>query len=396
MKRILVAVILCTLLLTGCWDRRELNDIGIVVAMGLDKDNMTGDIIVTFQMVRPGALKKDGGGESTSPVEIITTQGSTVAEAVNNISKQFDRVAFFAHVKVLVISEQLAKEGLLPILDFFIRNSTMRNLVWLIIAKDGNAKELLTINHGIENVQATYLDNIIKNKGENSEVSTSDLLTYLKGITSESNPISGVMKVVEHPTMPTKEKKDVTTQGIELSGTAVFKKDKLVGYLDNIETRGLNWVTGKVKTTIINIPSPNEKDKLIAIAITKASSKITPEMRDGKITFIIDVKVEGDIAEQQDNGNYFKYLDSFATLEQIQKDMIEKEIKTTIDIVQTKLDSDILGFGSTYSKKYPQEWKDIKDDWDTIFPTVSYEVKVDARLRNLGLILRPIKSDDTK
>ncbi|GMA98856.1 germination protein [Pelosinus sp. IPA-1] len=364
--------------------------------MGLDKDNMTGDIIVTCQMVRPGALKKEGGGESTSPVEIITTQGTTVAEAVNNISKQFDRVAFFAHVKVLVISEQLAKEGLLPILDFFIRNSTMRNLVWLIIAKDGNAKEILTINHGIENVQATYLDNIIKNKGENSEVSTADLLTYLKGITSESNPISGVMEMVEHPTMPTKEKKDVTTQGIKLSGTAVFKKDKLVGYLDNMETRGLNWVTGKVKNTIINIPSPNEKGKLIAIAITKASSKIIPEMREGKISFIIDVNVEGNIAEQQDSGNYFKYLDSFATLEEIQKDMIEKDIQTTIDKVQTKLGSDILGFGSIYSKKYPQEWKGIKDDWDTIFPTVSYEVKVDARLRNLGLILRPIQSDDVK
>lgn len=396
MKRILVAVILCTLLLTGCWDRRELNDIGIVVAMALDRDDMTGNIVVTSQMVRPGALKKDGGGESSSPVEIITTQGNTVAEAVKNISKQFDRIAFFAHVKVLVISEQLAKEGLLPTLDYFIRNSTMRNLVWLIIAKDGNAKELLTINHGIENVQATYLDEIIKNRGENSEVSTSDLLTYLKAITSESNPIGGVMEMVEHPTMPTKEKKDVTTQGIKLSGTAVFKKDKLVGYLDNMETRGLNWVTGKVKNTIINIPSPNEKGKLIAIAITKASSKIIPEMREGKISFIIDVKVEGNIAEQQDTGNYLKYLDSFATLEEIQKDMIEKEIQTTIDKVQTKLGSDILGFGSIYSKKYPQEWKDIKDDWDTIFPTVSYEVKVNARLRNLGLILRPIQSDDTK
>lgn len=396
MKRILVAVILCTLLLTGCWDRRELNDIGIVVAMGLDRDDMTGKIIVTSQMVRPGALKKDGGGESSSPVEIITTQGNTVAEAVKNISNQFDRIAFFAHVKVLVISEQLAKEGLLPTLDYFIRNSTMRNLVWLVIAKDGNAKELLTINHGIENVQATYLDDIIKNRGENSEVSISDLLTYLKAITSESNPIGGVMEMVEHPTMPTKEKKDVTTQGIKLSGTAVFKKDKLVGYLDNRETRGLNWVTGKVKNTIINIPSPNENGKLIAIAITKASSKIIPEMREGKISFIIDVNVEGNIAEQQDSGNYFKYLDSFATLEEIQKDMIEKEIQTTIDKVQTKLGSDILGFGSIYSKKYPQEWKGIKDDWDTIFPTVSYEVKVDARLRNLGLILRPIQSDDTK
>ena len=121
MKRILVAMILCTLctlLLTGCWDRNEINDLGIVVAVALDKDAVTGKIMATSQMVRPGALKKDGGGELSSPVEIITTKGNTLAETVKNISEQFDRIPFLAHVKVLVVSEQLAKEGLLPLLDF--------------------------------------------------------------------------------------------------------------------------------------------------------------------------------------------------------------------------------------------------------------------------------------
>jgi len=391
-----LAVILCTLLLTGCWDRREINDIGIVVALGLDKDDKTGNIIVTCQVVRPGALKKDGGGEPSSPVEIITTKGTTVAEAIKNISEQFDRIAFFAHVKVLVISEQLAKEGLLPILDFFMRNSNTRNLAWLIVAKDAKARDILITNYGIGDVQATYLDDLIKNKGENSEVSTPDVLTYFKAIASGSNPIGGVMEIVEQSTMPTKQKKASTTQGVQLSGTAVFKKDKLVGYLSNMETRGLNWVAGKIKRAIITIPSPNEKGKLIAIEITKASSSIKPEMINGKIIFIIEVKVDGDIVEQQDTANYFKDPESFVTLEKIQSDMIEREIKTTLDKVQTIFRTDILGFDSAYSKKYPQEWKSIKDDWDNIFPTVSYEVKVDANLKRLGLLLKPIKGNDTK
>jgi len=396
LKKILLAVILCTLLLTGCWDRREINDIGIVVAVGLDKEDVTGKFIMTSQVVRPGALKKDGGGEPSSPVEIITTKGDTVAEAIKNISEQFDRIAFFAHVKVLIVSEQLAKEGLLPLLDFFIRNNSTRSLAWLMIAKDVPAKDILITNYGIGNVQATYLDDMIKNKGENSEVSTPDLLTYLKAVTSESNPIGGVMEIVQQPTMPTNAKKALTTQGVKLSGTAVFKKDKLIGYLSNMETRGLNWVTGKVQKTIINIPSPSEKEKWLAIEITKANSKITPEMREGKISFAIEVKADGDIAEQQDMVNYFKNLDSFATLEKLLNDTIESEIKATLDKVQTELSSDVLGFGSAYSKKYPQEWKSIKDDWDTIFPTVSYEVKVDAKLRRLGLNLKPVKSSDTE
>jgi len=394
--KIVLAIILCTLLLTGCWDRTELNDIGIVVAVGVDKDDTTGKIIMTSQVVRPAALKREGGAEQASPVEIITTQGNTVAEAVKNISKQFDKQAFFAHVKVFVVSERLAREGLLPVLDFFVRNHNTRRLAWFIVAKGTDAREILIVKHGIENVQATYVDSIIKSRKDNSEVSISDILDYLKAVSSDSNPIAGAVEIVEHFSMPDKEKKELTTQAVKLSGTAVFKKDKLVGYLDNIETRGLNWATGKVKNAIVNVPSPDEEDKLIAIVIKKASSSITPEIKNGKISFTIEVNVEGDIGEQQDTADYFKNMESFRKIEKEQQAVIEQEIKLAVDKVQKELGSDVLGFGSAVNKKYPEKWQSIKDDWENIFPGVPYQVKVDAKLRRLGSMLKPVRSSDTE
>lgn len=386
--KILSAIIICSVLLTGCWDRRELNEIGIVVAIALDKDE-AGNIIMTSQVVRPGALKNEGGGPAL-PVELVTAQGNTIADAVKNISKQFDRIAFFAHAKVLIVSEEVAREGLQPILDYQIRSNNTRDLVWLIVAKGSPAKEFVQTNYGIESVQATYLEDIIKNKKENSEVSTVDLLTYLRAMVGEANPVSGVMEIVKQSTIPTKEKEGGFTKGIKLAGTAVFKKDKLVGFLDNTETRGLNFICGQIKKTIINIPSLKEENRLVAIAITKTRSRIIPSITDGKPSFVIAVHVDGDIAEQQDTADYFGDLKTFAELELELQSVIESEINTTVNKVQNTFGSDILGFSTALSKAYPEEWEKAKKNWGEDFSAAAYQVKVEVRLRNLGLILKPV------
>lgn len=326
MKIKLLTFIFCILFLTGCWDRKELNELGLVLATGLDKDNNTGKISITAQVVRPGALKKQGGSEEP-PIELVTAKGNTVFEAIRNITKQFDRRGYYAHNKVLVIDEQLAKSGLDPFLDFFERSQEMRRLVWVMVAKNTTAKQILGVKHGIENVQATYLDNIIKRRITNSEVTAVNLLEFLKKVSGSGiNPITGVMEIVEQINLPAEEKKGNATKGVRLSGTAVFKKDKLVGYLDDTETRGLNWVTGKVKSGIINVPALTEKDKLIAIEIKRASSKIKPTIDDnGKISFAIEVKEEGNIAEQQDKTDVSK-VEMFEKIQKEQIKVIEREI----------------------------------------------------------------------
>lgn len=394
MKRKLFAVVLCIVFLIGCWDRRELNDLGIVQAVGFDKDSMTGDIIMTCQIIRPGALKQEGGGKK-NPVENISTTGKTVYEAIRNISMQFDRRAFYGHNKVVVINEQLAREGVLRFIDLFARNREVRPLSWLIIAKDTRAQDILEVKHGIEELQAAYLEGIIKKGSVNSKVSTVHVLEFIKGVlSSEIDPIAGVMEIMEQPVFAAEKKeKDITEKGIKLLGTAVFKRDKLVGYLDDIETRGLNWVTGKVKTGIITVSSPTEKHKFISIVIGRADASIKPEIIDGKISFTIEVKEEGDIGEQANTADISK-LEIFRKIEKMQKDAIEMEIKMAVDKAQKEFRSDILGFGSAFSKKYPKEWNEIKGKWESIFPEVQYSIEVDAKLRKTGLITKPLKRSE--
>ena len=380
----LFMIILCTLFLTGCWDRRELNELGIVLATGLDKGS-AGELVLTSQVVRPAAIRKQGGGGGQeSPIEIITARGSTVFEAIKNISKEFDKNVTFSHNKVLLIDEQLARDGLLPILDFLARSYEIRGTCWMIIAKDSMASKILGEKHGMNNTQAIYMNDIIVNKKQNSEVSAINILDMLKAVGgNEINPICGVMEIIQEKT------KEVTHKGVKLTGTAVFKKDKLVGFLSDIETRGLNWVTGEVKGGVINVPSPTIKNKLIAIEIKRSSVSVKPKIEDETISFVIEVKEEGAIVEEQTLTDVSK-LPVLEEIENSQKMVIEKEIKRTVDKVQKEYGSDNFGFGKALNDKYPDKWKEVKDRWEDMFPEVKYTVEVDAKIRNTGLLQKSV------
>lgn len=378
MKKKLLAILLCFTILTGCWDREELNEIGLVLAVALDKDILTNDIIISCEVARPHVLKQDSSSNK-APIEIVSAKGTTVFEAVRNISKKFDRKNYFAHNKVIIISEKLAEEGVTPILDVFVRDPETRLLVWVVIAKDTEAKQLLKEHQGLAQIQAFYLNDLIKVKWANSEVQVLNILDFYKKILKSGiNPTTGAMTV----------KKEFDTSNINLSHTAVFKKDRLIGYLDNKETRGLNWVINEIKSGIINVPGIKNNDKSIAIEIKESKSKIIPKIKDGKISFTIEIKELGNIGEIQDTTNILE-LDLLKKLEEEQKHAIEEEIKAAVEKAKNDFHSDIFGFGYTLYRHYPKEWEKIKDNWDEIFPDTQYELKINVILRRAGEIQTP-------
>lgn len=387
-KLILLILIFALLLITGCWDRKELNDIGIVLALALDKDRDSGGVIMSCQIVRPAALKKDGAGKE-SPVEIIMTRGNTILEAMRNVSEEFDRRAYFPHNKVIIISEELAKEGVKKILDVFMRSGEMRRLSWFVIARGVKASEILGIKHGIEDVQATYLENIIKRRKVKSEVVAVSLLEFIKKtLTDRVEPIAGVMQFTEEPSFPIEQKEgtSATIKGIKLAGAAVFKGDKLLGFLDNYQTKGLNWLIDKIDSSVYNVPSPGRSGDLIAVEVFNARTAITPEFESDSIIFKIRISSEGTLLEQQGDIDSSKP----AVITEIEKNLeeiIKKEVENTINIVQEKYKSDIFGFGGLFNQKYPQEWQEIKNNWSQLFPQVECSVKVKTEIRRTGLLL---------
>lgn len=68
---LLFFVIVC--LLTGCWDRQEIEDKAYVIGLGLDRSKDEGKILVTMLLANPEVGSMQGGGGSTEkPREIVS------------------------------------------------------------------------------------------------------------------------------------------------------------------------------------------------------------------------------------------------------------------------------------------------------------------------------------
>lgn len=380
-------ILIFSLLLTGCWDKKELNDISFVIAECIDFDDITGEFIIAIQVVRTEAMQKEGANMQVSPVEIVTSRGKTIYEARKNLTKQFDRKPFFPHCKIIIFTERYARIGVRETLDRLVRAAEIRPLDWLIVAKGASAEEVLSVKAGISRIQGIYLNDIIRWRKDNSESNVMSLQEFTETfLGDEGNPTTGVFEIVRN-SKDSKEEK-----AIKLSGTAVFKKDKLTSYLTDRETKALNFVTGKLKSGSLTVTSPIEQDKVVSCEIKKAKSNIKPEIKNGEYIFNINISLVSELTDQQSTIDTSK-PGIIELIEKQQEEFVKNEAKMIIKKAQNEINLDILGFGGSISRSYPKEWDKLKDNWQNVFPKASCNVNVKARIIRTGMLLKPIKTE---
>jgi len=386
-RKYFILLMILTLALAGCWNRRELDTLSIVSAIAIDKSEEEGKLSVAFQIIQPSRIKGSSptGGteaEGTKGVWVLTSTGHTIFDAARNATAQSDRRLFFPQNKVIVIGEELAREGIAPLLDFFHRDPEPRRMSWLLIAK-GNAHDIISAKHEQENIPARAIDSIIKSSSATSMAVKVNLNDFLKNLTSPaSDPIACRIEMIQDH--------QSKNQGIRFTGAAVFKKDKLVGFLDQYETRGLNWILGKVVSGITLIKSPINESKYLAIEIIRATSRIIPEIQDGKVKITVEVTEEGNLAEQFSDVD-LSNTEMFKELEKRKAQVIKSEIQSVLKKGLQEWRVDIFGFGKAVHRRYPKEWKTLQAKWRDMLPEIDVEVKVDAIVRDSGISTLPAK-----
>lgn len=166
---------------------------------------------------------------------------------------------------------------------------------------------------------------------------------------------------------------------LQSSEIAVFKKDKLVGWLNQDESKGFNYIMGNVQSTVGRVPCPNGGE--LVIEIMSANGDIVPSYENGKPTFTIKTEINVNVAEVICEID-LKDPDTIKELEKNIEERQKKLLELVVSVAQEQYKSDIFGFGSTFRKKYPRVWKKIKEDWDEQFPTVEvkYEPNVTVNL----------------
>lgn len=385
----LIGIIFISLLLSGCWDKREINDLAIATAISIDKKD--DEYHVSAQVVLPSELSMKGGMGS-SPVTLYEASGKSVNEAIRKLTQVSPRIIYLGHLRVVVISEELAKEGIATTVDFLSRGWELRSDFYMIVSKGRDAKEILNVQTSLEQIPSNELYNILHTSEANYSSTVAVNFFELK-TNLERDGKEGVLTGVEILGDP---KKGSSKQNVEMiipdakikfKELAVFKKDKLVGWLDEQESRGFNEATNQVKSTIGLVSCPDGGE--VSIHTKKYNSKIKSKTTSNNPEIEIKVNIVANLGEVSCDIDLTKEK----TIEMLQKEyekVVKNDIQETIKVVQQKYQSDIFGFGAAIYKSNPQQWKKVKDNWDEIFAELPVSVEVKVQISHFGSVLNPI------
>lgn len=386
-KLILITAFLPLILLMGCWSKTELNDLAIVLAMAIDKSEE--GYLISVQIINPSEIAAQTQTSETS-VTTYSASGETVFEATRKLTQQVPGDIYFAHLRVVIFGEELAKEGIRKPLDFLSRNHEMRTDFYILVSKDGPAKPLLKILTSLERIPANSMYDSLQmsekrwapTKGMTLDQLISDLIKkgkhpiltgiYIEGDADIGNSLKNVEEI-EPPAM------------IILDHLAAFYNDQLVGWLNQDESKGYNYILGDVKDTIGTIPCSEGDNENISLEVMRENTNLKGTVKNGEPEINIHLKIEANVGDVECtidilNPKVIKELEKKAAKEV--EDRIEKAIKKA----QSELKSDIFGFGSAIHRSDPKAWKLLKDEWDARFPDLSVTSKVDFKIRHLGTI----------
>ncbi|QDZ88418.1 Ger(x)C family spore germination protein [Priestia megaterium] len=396
----LLLMIAITVLLSSCWSKKELTDLAIVSAVGIDKTK-DGRYHLTLQIINPGnvagGMQGGGGGTQSPPVTIYSASGDNLVEASRRASGRISRRLYYAHTNLVVVGEKLAREeGVNTLIDALDRDPEFRTTSSLVIANHSTAADLVKTLTPVDKIPANKVLKTLEFTeriwGENVKVSIQDVMKGLQSPEGET-VVSGFRLVGNHKQAQKLEnlQESAPEATLRASGIAVLKQGKLVDWLYGSPARGTVWILDEIQGTDINIDWGGKKEA-IAYEPVRQKTNVSAQVKKGQPYISIHTRVEGNIGEMEvpvDITNP-KVL---TKIEQALRKEIKKELKKAIEQAQ-KNKTDVFGFGEAIRRSRPNDWKKLKSKWsDVYFPELNVVITVEAYIRRTGLRNKSFLSD---
>lgn len=364
---------------TGCWNYREIDEFSIVAGVAIDK-GIKNQFQITAEIIQIS-----GGKDSKTTSKTITTEGKTIFDAARNMIALSGKRLYWAHTKVIILSKEVASEGVTKAIEWYNRDAETREGVHILISERTSAKEILDVQGNKDDIKSFVLDDIIKNQVNLSKAPIVDILKF--DIESKTKGISTVIPAVNL--------KQINGKIIpEIMGTAIIKKDKLAGFLNGEETKDLIFIRNEVKGGLL-IEEMGEKDvpTLVSLEIFKSKTKVKP-VADGKdIEININIDTTVAIDEIEGTENFFDD-EGRMKLEQSAENTLKKRIESLIYKMQSEYDADIFGFGSRLREDKAQVWNSVGNNWEEIFKGLRVNVKTKMHIKNSAVLSKSSQEGD--
>lgn len=359
-------MLLCVIFSGGCWNYRGLNEMTIVSGFAIDKNGESGELKVSFQIVDlAGNVEVEGING-----KLLESSGKTLFDAGRNAKRNIIGKLYFGHTQLVVISEDIARnEDLKDTIDWMLHDAELRETLSLVISKGETAKEILNHETLVGSIVAFDISNYIQDDNKTTAS------TSYKQLYEVFNTIEG--EGVEL-TLPAVSNVDNNGEYIaKIDGTAVFKGERLVGYLGPDESKYMLFATGKIEGGLLTIPASGEGKDNVTLEIYENKTKRSFSYREGKPVIKIDTETDVYLAESH---IHLDALDKqqISDLEQNAAKTLAERMAQVIGKVQSEFGADIFGFGNMIYKKDHKLWHKLSPDWDMLFPQL--EVVINAKI----------------
>ncbi|MBJ6362695.1 Ger(x)C family spore germination protein [Paenibacillus sp. GCM10012307] len=382
--RVLLASFLLLSLLPGCWNRKEINELAIQVGTAIDK--VGSQYRVAVQVVVPAEVSSRAAGSGRSPVTIYEATATTIFEAFRKLTETSPREIYSAHIRVLVLGEALAREGIIDVLDALSRNPEARSDFYIMIARKSEGKDVLKILTTLEKIPAENLFHTLDTSSKTWSPTTSVTLDQLieQLVTKSSSPVLTGAKIIgnQHGGMTIKNVEEAESAAmVRFIGLAVFKEDKLEGWLNEKESRGYNYIMNNVKTSAGHIKCPSGGSAVMETTHTK--TKLKGKIVDGEPVIRIELKNMGTISDVECRLD-LKDPHMISELEERSRNHLIEVMDEAIHASKNRFHRDIFGFGQVLYRYYPDAWEKMKDNWSAHFNKLKVEYAVDSIIQKIG------------
>ena len=372
MKRVWILVCLTSLLLTGCWDNKEVQDINYITALGVDyKDEK---YIIYVQMLDFATIAKQESGKQTeqAPIWIGRGTGSTLTEALIDLYTSSQQRVSWGHVTALVLTEAVLKpEQLSQVFDLTNRSQEIRYTKWVYGTKD-KMEDLFTVSPFF---QLSPLHSLL-HEPRDSYVQFSFIrpIQFVNFIRLYREKAATVMLPSLHISTQNWSENLKQHPILEVNGGFLIKNKELMGWLPRSDLLGTRWLASNNTHAAVVVQANGEA--VGSIRLEKPQSTI-------------------EVIRKPDDASYRIKLNVIGTVQNVYKQVGIKEMKrSTEDTLRKELQNTFRKAALIHADPYelclqlyrvdPILWKKLAEEKKDIYDKTALEIDVDVNIRYWG------------
>jgi len=369
--------VLAALLLTGCWNRYETNELSIPDGLGFDWSNGQYAAIASAYNTRAAVSPGGQGGGSATDVNLpetlfLTGHGAAPGLALTDIDHVSSRHVLWAPAGLVLIGQGAAQHGIAPILEALAHEPWFRPTIRIMVAHGSASQILQKRQSGPETSISRALVLISQTSQFDQSTSWAPHLFDVYRMDAEQG---------RSYLLPAVSNTDTAfPQGppYSIADSAVMTNDRLVAWLPRHQVRMALWMDGRFTRGTFAITCGGGPG---AINVYQAGQRVQPILSGSQVTGM-SVQLTGRATVVNPCPSH-----DLSTIQSAADAAVQADAASTINWIKST-GYDVAGFGEDVYRVAPGAWSAVGQQWPATLVTLAIRLKVQITVAGSG-ITRP-------